>query len=660
MADDFGFEEEHDFGFEPEGAPAAAAPKKGMLAQAWDNLTHMGERSKEALAHPQPQKSSYEGIPDEKLSTLQKLDRFFAKPGHEMISPASLRQKQLAAETAVNTGTFGYLPQIYGGVKTAMGEPGGYVANRDAMVDELGQAKGGTAAIGNALGMLPTLFASGLLKAPQAGASLAAAEGAAATGKALVPAAAPGAGVALPGAAEGAAQVASKAVPAAAPSATMKLGQAMGQAGAQGFLANPGDKPGELSPLQIGPRVSNARDAALTAGVLHTATQLPEMAASLRKTSNVRAVKQAGAMLPDMRKLEQKGRLMERPGQTRPVAGEVMHQEGIISPLATTEDIGNRSQALVDREMAKVNQVYEVLDANHAKLSAVPSLREQLPSGARMADAIESKLINPNRGMVAYEPHMGELQAVADAFRAKGNQPMTFSQARKQIQAYDDILSKSWGKEGSVGTEFAKDVRGVLNGVLEDGVDAIGKATKFPLLENFQKAKHLSSVGIDLKDIAKDYEIREFKNRYVSPSDYGAGAIGAVMGSGHGTVEQAIAAAAAAAANHGMRKYGNALVSTGARKASDMLSNPAIQAGANFVGSRAVQAGGAVAQAEAGSAPQTIASQRQAVVQKLAGTPYAQQLQNAKTDDDFALRYFTLSQQQPGFRDAMAKGQPNQ
>lgn len=81
--------------------------------------------------------SSYAGVPDEKLNLIQKAERGaeqmgLIKPGMEMFSPDSMRQKELAAKTAANTASFGLL-----------------------YPEEAREAEGGTAAIGRTIGLLP-------------------------------------------------------------------------------------------------------------------------------------------------------------------------------------------------------------------------------------------------------------------------------------------------------------------------------------------------------------------------------------------------------------------------------------------------------------------------------------------------------------------------
>lgn len=69
------------------------------------------------------------------------------------------------------------------------------------------------------------------------------------------------------------------------------------------------------------------------------------------------------------------------------------------------------------------------------------------------------------------------------------------------------------------------------------------------------------------------------------------------------------------------------------------------------------QAGALYSKAKSGTDP---AKFRSDVTSKLANTPYAAQLATAKSDQDFALRYFALSQSDPNFRAALEGKQPSQ
>jgi hypothetical protein len=312
---------------------------------------------------------------------------------------------------------------------------------------------------------------------------------------------------------------------------------------------------------------------------------VPAAKEALKKQADMRALKQAGAMLQDLRSFEQKGTLAPSAESGKLNAGEVLRKEKVVTPLSTLSDIERRSKTLAEKEISKVNAVYKTLDQNFESLASSP-FANALPSGAKMADAIESRLKPQLSGSVALEDFAPQVDKYVERLRALGDAPMKFSEARKQIAGFDKLLN--WDKEGTVGKELVKQVRGTMNGVLEESVDAVGKATNFPLYEHWKKAKQVYGIAQDVHDMAADKLFREQSNRFISPSDhYAAGATGILAAMHHANIpESVLAIVAGGTGNHLMRKYGNALVSTGAGRLSDVLANPAVENAALGLGSK--------------------------------------------------------------------------
>ncbi len=553
-------------------------------------LLELEEREGSIQPAPAKDVSSYEGVPDKDLNILQRGERAIQKagliqPGREMISPESLKQKKMALATAANTAAFGYLPQIAGAVKSGSVSSPEYIKDRDLVSAYLAQAEGGTKAAGTAIGVLPSL-GGGLVKQ------------------------------------------------AATPLKRVLQNSAVG--GALGLAANPGDEPGKLDPIQLDERLGNAATSALVGGSLSAAGEAPAAVDKLRKSAQWRALKQGGAMLKDYRKFDHKGTLGD--------AGQTLLDEGIVTPFASTSTVAERAGDLAEREIGKVDRVYDILDGNFEKLSK-SKLASSLPNGERIADAIETKVIASLRGKKAMHKFIPELEEFAAQFRADGSKPLSFGSVRKELQGFDELLD--WNKEQTPSKELTKKLRGAINSVLEESVDSVGKASNFPLYEDWKRSKQVFGMANDVAKMGKDKTFRETANRFVSPTDYLAAGVGALK-------KEPITGVIAGTANHLTRKYGNALAATGANSAANLLGRPDVQQASRAFAKAAPVAGVASAQLQGGTSPLHNAPN---VVEKLKGTRFYGPLSAAleRGNDSFATTYYMLSQTEPELQSLLSE-----
>lgn len=547
-------------------------------------------------------KSGYAGIPEDQMKWWQKADRALALPGHEMFSPgANAARKDLAISTANNIPIIGsYLPQAYGRVKGgALGSPE-YLKSRDEMVARLSSIDPGIKATGMALATLPTFGAGPLLKAAT-----------------------------VPG----------------------RIALATGLGALQFGLTNPGDTPGEYAPAQLLERGKNAVKGGLLGGTLATVANVPQMAKGLKQSANYRAVKAGGGMLKDYRNLDRKD-ILDRTGDMlmTPQEGPEGKLIQVVTPGATTEEIADRTGQIMKEHGERLKKVYSTLDDNFDKIANSPA-RDALVTPSKIADSIEQQLIRPMEGVQARKELLAPLRDIVNDFRAMPNQPMRFGEVKRQLSGYDDMIN--YDKLGGAGKELQKQVRGIINGHMEKAVDAVGQASNFPLYENWKKSKEIFGSMKQMNDIANDKVFRETANRFISPSDHGVGiGMGVASAAAKGAFgpQQALMAAGGAVGNNLMRRFGNNTAALTANNASRLLSTPNMQQFGQFAARQVQPAVTASAQA---SSPPDPARFRSDVTSKLQGTPYAEQLAGAQSDQDFALRYFALSQGDPNFRAAL-------
>lgn len=540
-------------------------------------------------------KSSYEGIADDDLNFIQKaekkgVDWGLVKPGHELFSPPAMEQKRLATKTAANTTTLGYLPQITAAAKTGSVSSPEYIQERDAQIEDLNKAESGTKAVGMALGTLPTM-AAGIPKAL----------------------------VSTPG-------------------------RAIGTAAATGFAANPGDTQGELSGPQLEGRIiGGAISGVLTAGLTaapHVANWIGDKA---RKTAVFRSLKSAGAMLKDLRALDHRGRL-EQTGQT-------LLDEGVVTPLATLEQIQKRSADAMQKHGEIIGKVEEALDGKF-DLMAKSSFREKLVQPQRIASQID-ELITRYADDPALADFAKGLQTFRDRFRAMGDGPIKFSKAQEIKRNFDQILN--WDKEQTVGKELVKQVRGIVNGEIDGAIEAVGRQTGQPWYDGWKDAKQVYGAMKEVNEMAADRAFRNEANRFISPSDYGMGATGALITSvatGGAAIPAIATGAATAGVNKLARTYGSSIAATGANKVANAFQSPGAQQLSNYLSTKALPTGIAAAQAISGKLD---SQDPEKMIQRFTGTKYENVLRMAKErgGDSFATTYFLLGQKDPEFQRLM-------
>ncbi len=468
------------------------------------------------------QKSSYDDVPDDQLNFVQKTERGaqkigLIKPGYEMFSPATNENRNLVLKTAANTAALGYEPQVEGLLKSGSVSSPEYIQARDKASSELENAPAAIKGMGTAIGMIPSL--------------------------------------AIPN-------------PNFATSVAGKIAQAAGVGGLLSAVSNPGDVAGKLDPIQAGQRVENAAKGAAFSGSLAGAAEaIPAVTKKLDIFANKKALKQSGLMLKDLRALDQTGQLE--------YAGKTLLDHGVLTPGATVEDIANRTGKKIEEIGSRIGSVESALDEKFPQLVASP-VGQSLPNPTKMATDIENQIL-PQLDSVALKKYKPQIMSYVEDLKSMGNQPIPFSEAKKELAGFDKLLN--WDKEQDVGKQLAKQVRGVINKNIEDGVDAVGKATDFPLYENWKKDKTDFGIMKKINEIANDKEFRKAANNTPSLTDYGMGIGGAMVAAagGHSDLSTVLAGLGVGAANHLAKKYGNAAMSVGADRISSALKQPGAQ-----------------------------------------------------------------------------------
>lgn len=369
-----------------------------------------------------------------------------------------------------------------------------------------------------------------------------------------------------------------------------------------------------------------------------------------------RAVKQGGAMLKDFRALDHKGRLNE--------TGRAMLDHGVVTPLSSLEDVAKRSGALMEEHGKKLVAVENAIDSRFDDI-ARSDLRDALVTPQKLAEKMDG-FLDELRADPVLADLVGPLETKVNAFRAMGDEPITFAEARKLKGSFDKLLD--WDKQGTPGKELIKKLRGILNGEIEGGVEAIASRTSRPeTFADWKNSKKMFGMMKDVKEMAEDQLFRADANRYISPSDYmtaiGGGIAGTSASEGD-PLTGSLSAVAMGSLNRFGRKYGSSLAATGANKlartlekgvpkALDVASTIAERTSSSLLPGRA---GGAAARA-------TFADESSPdhVIERLSSSPEGQrwlpQIQQAhqRGGNAFAVTNYMLSQQYPEYRE-LTKG----
>jgi hypothetical protein len=272
------------------------------------------------------------------------------------------------------------------------------------------------------------------------------------------------------------------------------------------------------------------------------------------------AVKGAGPDLADMRGVVRKGE-----GSVEQL-GRDMRELGVTSFGASRKDIANRAQAVVDAKGKEIGSLVQKLDDILAgSNSAANATQAGGFNPTRAADRIEKELIEPLRDVPAYDGVVEQLQAQADRFRGMGDKNLPYSKAQKIKQGYDEFLN--YDKEQTPLKEQMKRLRGVVGDEILSNAEKLSPEDAAKL----RAANRTYGQMSDAADMAAGRLQREATNRYVSPSDYGAGGVAGLISTtaahagGHGGLGSMLlglgGAAAGGAANHLARTHGQQMVS---------------------------------------------------------------------------------------------------
>lgn len=235
-------------------------------------------------------------------------------------------------------------------------------------------------------------------------------------------------------------------------------------------------------------------------------------------------------------------------------AGRYALDEGIVSPLASTDDLIARNEAALARSGEAGRNVREAIDAsgnyNFNPEEAATRFNE------KAGDFWRSPL---NKG------ETNQLQNTLQAIQMRGESPISL----KEAQVLKEELGKvaNWKNNVSVTDKerMARDAYGVVANMIDEAVDKGAQQLDSPeLLQTLREANRTYSSGKTAEKLLQNKYAREQGNKIFGLTDTIAAGSGFAGGG-------PLAAGAIYAGKKGLEKYGASTAAVGFDKLSDML-----------------------------------------------------------------------------------------
>lgn len=345
-------------------------------------------------------------------------------------------------------------------------------------------------------------------------------------------------------------------------------------------------------------------------------------------------------------------------------AGRYALDEGILSPLASTDDLISRNAAKQAEGAGKMNQVYNQID--EAGASTFNPLDEAVNVENKIGNFYRSPI---NRG------ETNQLENTLESMVMRGDKPIPLREA----QALKEELGKVANWKNSLNVtdkeKMARDAYGVVNEAIDraaqEGAETIGTEG---LKETLQQGKALYGSSKGAEKLLENKLAREQGNKLLGLTDWnvlGTGGVGAAMTGG----ASILPTAGLLGAKRGLEKYGSQTAAVGLDKISKALmkspkmaelyqKNPAaFQA----LASKLEQNMTSLPRAAEGQQDNSVEQQeplknvppsKDEIIRKAAGSKYAQVLQNAAQsgEQSFNAAHFVLQQRDPEYRKIINEG----
>jgi hypothetical protein len=372
-----------------------------------------------------------------------------------------------------------------------------------------------------------------------------------------------------------------------------------------GAAQNPGDVPGELSPLQAEERAKNAGKGALIGAGMGAASSVAQKGISALRNSadaaqevaNTQAVRASGGMLKDFRKMNARNQVDD--------IGQFALDNKIVEAGDSVHDVAEKANDFRKQSGDNLSKIYSEAQsaAEQNKAANAMEVNPNAPKqiGTAQVDA-NVRGFNPSRDSDEI------LKSVQDEM---GDSPKAAS-ALNEAKAYMEQLKSKYGDNildpkvaNNIKTELDKEInynrnpltkdpakeqaysqmRDYINKAVQNHVDDLGNATGNPELANqLKQANKDYGYARQLQNMAQDRVSRETANRMFGLTDTIAAGAGGIAGLAEGAamghpIEGGIVGLGAGLVNKAARTYGPSVLAGAANAAAPILEKTAVPLG---------------------------------------------------------------------------------
>lgn len=355
-----------------------------------------------------------------------------------------------------------------------------------------------------------------------------------------------------------------------------RMGAGIGAGALTGAIQNPGDAQGEVNPIQAEERLKGAAIGAATGGIgqgalegLSAARGLVSAGANkIRGAAEERAFKALGPYQRDV--LKNKSKLKE--------IGRAALDEDILSPSwQKTANKAEEKLKVSGKELGETkNKIFDIAEKDAEKFSKAKVNNEDIARG------LEEDLLSGRLAVGDEEGH-AKLANLIERFKVRNGKSMS----AREAEALREKVGKEIKWDRIPGTDIPDNEKFYrsLYTKLKEGVEGAADATAEQMggksKDTFLSQKKRYGLLSKAADMSEKRASKEFANRLLSPSDYGAGAAGLLLGaSGGGDVGDRAAtgikyALLGSLGNKAARLMGNATAAKALDKVANMIDrNP--------------------------------------------------------------------------------------
>lgn len=266
--------------------------------------------------------------------------------------------------------------------------------------------------------------------------------------------------------------------------------------------------------------------------------------------------------------------------------GRTLLDEGVIgSKPASYEVLGQRASDAAENAGKKLGNYVDDLAGKERELAqAIGGNVESGVNKKMIADAVKKDLINTSSEVPGALQKNNQIKNILNEFLAgRENIPINEAEALKQSIGKEINWDRLPGADIPTQEQVLRSLYSKLRQGTEDAAQFLEQKINGPSSKVFKDLKTTYGNLSTASDIASKRGSKEFANRFLSPSDYLTGGIGAAGGFASGNdFEDKLKGAAIGAsfglANKGLRQYGNQVTANVANNVSQfLLKSPKMQ-----------------------------------------------------------------------------------